>query len=161
MTKCELLIQVLQWSLLKQKSLEQLFLRTYSISPYYHGCVPEGIWPRSSPSSSCGPQSQKTSTSTSKVYEIQECSAHGRTPAASAYANQIDTQMYKGINDLFSKASKIHIFLRKFSVSMHIFMLTHLVLARGVSWDSSWYTSEWIRKRWLLGFRLDLGAARI
>ena len=30
---------------------------------------------------------------TSKVYEIQECSAHGRRPTASAYLDQLDTRL--------------------------------------------------------------------
>lgn len=45
--------------------------------------------------------------STSKVYEIQECSAHGRRPAASSYLDQIDTQLYKENNDSFTKASEM------------------------------------------------------
>lgn len=42
-----------------------------------------------------------------KVYEMQECSAHGRRQATSAYLDQIDTQSYKGNNDSFTKASKM------------------------------------------------------
>lgn len=43
--------------------------------------------------------------STSKVYDIQECSAHGRRPAASAYISEVEAKWYKESKNCFEKAS--------------------------------------------------------
>ena len=37
----------------------------------------------------------------SSVYELQDCSAHGRRPSVTAYVNEIDTDWYKGEDTVF------------------------------------------------------------
>mgnify|MGYP000055450759 FL=1 len=43
--------------------------------------------------------------STSKVYDIQECSAHGRRPAASTYISEVEAKWYEESKKCFEKAS--------------------------------------------------------
>ena len=43
--------------------------------------------------------------STSKVYDIQECPAHGRRPAGSAYISEVGAKWYEESKNCFEKAS--------------------------------------------------------
>ncbi|KAK3754205.1 hypothetical protein QZH41_003312 [Actinostola sp. cb2023] len=42
----------------------------------------------------------------SSIYEIHECSAHGRRPAVSSYVDEVNQDWYKSDNDIFTKASR-------------------------------------------------------
>ena len=75
---------------------------------YYNGGISEkGIWSRSAPAPLVDHTTKRRSLqSTSSINDIQECYAHGRRPAVSAYVNQVENKWFEDGKECFIDASR-------------------------------------------------------